>query len=79
MPWAPLNRGDFRHYQAIWRLEPVDSAEGPATRLSYASEVQPHWFMPVAPVEGQIASALGDNLISIRDFVTGGSAPAVER
>jgi len=70
-------KGDFRHYQGLWRLEsapPSPSRHGPITRLSYASEVAPHWFLPVAPVEGQIASALGENLDSIRDFVVGRSA-----
>lgn len=60
-------KGDFTHYQGIWRFEPLE--DGTGMRLSFAVEVAPHWFLPVAPVESRIATALVENLTSIRDFV----------
>eukprot|EP00439_Symbiodinium_sp_Y106_P086531 s100_g33.t4 len=51
-------RGDFVHYQGEEMM-----------RLTFAVECQPHWFLPVAPVEGRIATALAENMEAIRDFV----------
>eukprot|EP00929_Paragymnodinium_shiwhaense_P094850 TRINITY_DN55673_c0_g1_i1.p1 TRINITY_DN55673_c0_g1~~TRINITY_DN55673_c0_g1_i1.p1 ORF type:complete len:1163 (+),score=194.39 TRINITY_DN55673_c0_g1_i1:109-3597(+) len=66
-------RGDFVHYQGVWRLQPLDgctSQHGETMmRLSFALECQPHWFLPVAPVEGRIATALMENMEAIRDHV----------
>jgi len=65
-------RGDFVHYQGVWRLQPLQGCAGPGEemmRLTFAVECQPHWFLPVAPVEGRIATALAENMEAIRDFV----------
>ena len=77
--------GDFRHYQGVWRLQPLPGCAPPgsaAMRLTYSVELSPRAWVPVALLEGQIASALGENLIAIRDYVvaeaestTGRSAP----
>ncbi|OLP99245.1 Choline transporter-like protein 5 [Symbiodinium microadriaticum] len=65
-------RGDFVHYQGVWRLQPLQGCAEPGEemmRLTFAVECQPHWFLPVAPVEGRIATALAENMEAIRDFV----------
>eukprot|EP00913_Durusdinium_trenchii_P007906 g7417.t2 len=67
-------RSDFVHYQAVWRFQPLTGCamEGQdMMRLSFSVECQPHWFLPVAPVEGRIAAAMGENMVAIRSFVEG--------
>jgi len=65
-------KGDFVHYRGVWRLQPLDACAPPGTsmmRLTFAVEVEPHWFLPVAPVEGRIATALVENMVAIREYV----------
>lgn len=65
-------KGDFVHYQGVWRFQPLHGCGPPdedMMRLSFAVECQPHWFLPVAPVEGRIADALAENMGAIRDYV----------
>jgi len=65
-------KGDFVHYRGVWRLQPLVACAPPGTammRLTFAVEVEPHWFLPVAPVEGRIASALVENMVAIREYV----------
>ncbi len=38
-------------------------------RLTYSVELSPRAWVPVALLEGNIATALGENLEAIRDFV----------
>lgn len=72
-------RGDFVHYQGVWRLQPLYGCAPPdqeMMRLTFAVECQPHWFLPVAPVEGRIASALVENMEAIRAHVESGRTGA---
>lgn len=65
-------RGDFVHYQGVWRLQPLYECSEPGDdmmRLTFAVECEPHWFLPVAPVEGRIACALVENMEAIRSHV----------
>lgn len=74
-------KGDFDHYQGIWRLQDlpncvvksptgeVSNSENKAMRLSYAVEIRPLGFLPVGLIEGRIASDLKANLRAIRDKV----------
>ncbi|CAE8581785.1 unnamed protein product, partial [Polarella glacialis] len=65
-------KGDFVHYQGVWRFQPLDSCAPPGEkmmRLTFAVECEPLWFLPVAPVEGRIAAALSENMEAIRDYV----------
>ena len=69
--------GEFRLYQGVWRMQPLIGCapEGQsAMRLTYAVEVSPRPYLPVAFVEGRISQDLCNNLIAIRDFVTPSSA-----
>jgi len=69
---VPRQQGDFVHYRGVWRLQPLDGCAQPGEsmmRLTFAVECEPHWFLPVAPVEGRIASALVENMEAIRDYV----------
>ena len=64
--------GDFRHYQGVWRMQPLPGCAPPgadAMRLTYSVELSPRAWVPVALLEGRIASALGENLEAIRDYV----------
>lgn len=66
--------GDFLHYQGVWRMQelPNCAPEGQsATRLTYAVEVQPQRFLPVALIEGRIAADLKANLLAIKEHVEG--------
>lgn len=68
--------GDFRFYQGVWRLQALPGCAPPgssAMRLTYSVELSPRAWVPVALLEGRIASALGENLKAVRDYVT---APA---
>ena len=63
--------GDFTLYQGLWRAQPLPNCGiegGDATRLTYAVEIQPRPWLPVALVENRIA----------RDLVTNLEAVAVE-
>lgn len=65
--------GEFRMYQGVWRMQPLPGCSpegGSAMRLSYAVEISPRPYLPVALVEGRISQDLANNLRSIRDFVT---------
>ena len=71
--------GDFRFYQGVWRMQPLPGCAPPgfsAMRLTYSVELSPRAWVPVALLEGRIASALGENLEAIRDYVA--SYPACE-
>jgi len=64
--------GDFRHYQGVWRLQELPNCAQPgysAMRLTYSVELSPRAWVPVALLEGNIATALGENLEAIRDYV----------
>jgi len=65
--------GEFRLYQGVWRMQPLPGCGRPgsdAMRLTYAVEISPRPYLPVALVEGRVSRDLCDNLIAIRDFVT---------
>ncbi len=65
-------RGDFEHYQGIWRLQSLPNCApdgGDACRLTYAVEIKPKGFLPVGLIEGRIASDLKNNLDAIRMYV----------
>jgi len=64
--------GDFRFYQGVWRLQELPGCAPPgssAMRLTYSVELSPRAWVPVALLEGRIATALGENLEAIRDHV----------
>ena len=64
--------GDFRFYQGVWRMQPLPGCAPPgfsAMRLTYSVELSPRAWVPVALLEGRIASALGENLEAIRNYV----------
>jgi hypothetical protein len=65
--------GEFRLYQGVWRMQPLPGCaptDGAAMRLTYAVEISPRPYLPVAFVEGRISQDLCNNLIAIRDHVT---------
>jgi hypothetical protein len=65
--------GEFRMYQGVWRMQPLPGCSPPgesAMRLTYAVEVSPRPYLPVALVEGRIAQDLCANLKAIRNVVT---------
>lgn len=65
--------GEFRLYQGVWRMQPLPGCApdgGAAMRLTYAVEVSPRPYLPVAFVEGRISQDLCNNLLAIRDHVT---------
>ncbi len=65
--------GDFRLYQGVWRMQPLPGCApegGAAMRLTYAVEVSPRPYLPVALVEGRLSQELCNNLLAIRDLVT---------
>ncbi len=68
--------GEFRMYQGVWRMQPLPGCSPPggsAMRLTYAVEVSPRPYLPVALVEGRIAQDLCANLKAIRaSFMNGG-------
>jgi len=64
--------GEFRMYQGVWRMQPLPGcspAGGSAMRLTYAVEVSPRPYLPVALVEGRIAQDLCNNLKAIRNIM----------
>lgn len=65
--------GEFRLYQGVWRMQPLPGCApegGSAMRLTYAVEISPRPYLPVALVEGRISQDLCNNLAAIRDYVT---------
>ncbi len=65
--------GEFRMYQGVWRMQPLPGCSPPgesAMRLTYAVEVSPRPYLPVALVEGRIAQDLCANLKAIRNRMT---------
>lgn len=67
-----LGKGDFDHYQGIWRIQPLPNCApngGDAARLTYAVEIRPKGFLPVKLIEGRIASDLINNLQALRAYV----------
>lgn len=64
--------GDFNFYQGVWRLQPLPNCAPTgmsAMRLTYSVELSPRAWVPVALLEGQIAKTLGENLVSVREYV----------
>ena len=55
--------GDFTRFQGVWRVQA--DREG-RTRLSYAVAVTPQVWLPVALVEGRIASEIKRNLGAVK-------------
>ena len=74
---------EFRMYQGVWRMQPLVGCAPPgqsAMRLTYAVEVSPRPYLPVALVEGRIAQDLCANLKAIRNiFEAMDSASAEDR
>lgn len=71
MQSVPDDDGEFRMYQGVWRMQPLPGCSPPgekAMRLTYAVEVSPRPYLPVALVEGRIARDLCANLKAIRDI-----------
>jgi hypothetical protein len=67
--------GEFRMYQGVWRMQPLPGcapAGRQAMRLTYAVEVSPRAYLPVALIERRIAQDLCTNLVAIRDYVAVG-------
>lgn len=67
-----LGKGDFDHYQGIWRIQALPNCApngGDAARLTYAVEIRPKGFLPVKLIEGRIASDLINNLQALRAYV----------
>ena len=66
-------KGDFTLYQGLWRIQDNPGcapAGGRATRLSYAVEIQPRPWLPVALVESRIAADLVTNLDAVNAAAT---------
>mmetsp|Transcript_7254 Transcript_7254/g.10258 ORF Transcript_7254/g.10258 Transcript_7254/m.10258 type:complete len:511 (+) Transcript_7254:129-1661(+) len=64
--------GEFRMYQGVWRMQPLPGCapDGEAAmRLTYAVEVSPRAYLPVALIERRIVSDLCNNLEAIRDHM----------
>lgn len=69
------DKGEFRLYQGVWRMQPLPRSVrkgAPGMRLSYAVEVAPKPYLPAALVELRISQDLTKNLMAIRDIVTRG-------
>jgi len=65
--------GEFRCYQGVWRMQPLPGCSGEgreSMRLTYAVEISPRPYLPVALIEGRIAKDLCNNLKAIRDYVS---------
>lgn len=74
-------RSDFVHYRGVWRFQPLRGCAMDGQdmmRLTFSVECQPHWFLPVAPVEGRIAAAMAENMVAIRSFIEGRKAQEAE-
>ncbi|EGB02644.1 hypothetical protein AURANDRAFT_16631, partial [Aureococcus anophagefferens] len=58
--------GDFTLYQGLWRAQPLpDCGPEDQTRLTFAVEIQPRPWLPVALVENRIAGDLVKNLEAV--------------
>ncbi|CAI5510566.1 unnamed protein product [Closterium sp. Naga37s-1] len=59
--------GDFQKFVGVWTLEEQlpCSPSGPTT-LSYSVELTPHFWLPVALVEGRISREIKANLAGVR-------------
>ncbi|CAI5487661.1 unnamed protein product [Closterium sp. Naga37s-1] len=59
--------GDFQKFVGVWTLEEQlpGSPSGPTT-LSYSVELTPHFWLPVALVEGRISKEIKANLAGVR-------------
>ncbi|CAI5461147.1 unnamed protein product [Closterium sp. Yama58-4] len=59
--------GDFQKFVGVWTLEEQlpGSPSGPTT-LSYSVELTPHFWLPVALVEGRISREIKANLAGVR-------------
>ena len=68
LDWLRLCRGGSRD-DAAHLLGRCSACGFGSHRLT--EECQPHWFLPVAPVEGRIAAAMAENMVAIRNFVEG--------
>ena len=67
---TPLHPGQF---VGVWRLQPLPDCAPPgmdAMRLTYAVELSPRPYLPVALIERKIASDLKKNLLAIRQYVS---------
>eukprot|EP00549_Striatella_unipunctata_P008690 CAMPEP_0118673040 /NCGR_PEP_ID=MMETSP0800-20121206/98_1 /TAXON_ID=210618 ORGANISM="Striatella unipunctata, Strain CCMP2910" /NCGR_SAMPLE_ID=MMETSP0800 /ASSEMBLY_ACC=CAM_ASM_000638 /LENGTH=251 /DNA_ID=CAMNT_0006568053 /DNA_START=111 /DNA_END=866 /DNA_ORIENTATION=- len=66
------DKGEFRLYQGVWRMQPLPGcapAGQHAMRLTYAVEVSPRPYLPVRLIEGKIAKDLQNNLQAIRKYL----------
>lgn len=64
----------FANNKGVWRMQPLPGCAPPgesAMRLTYAVEVSPRPYLPVALVEKRIAADLCNNLIAIREHLAG--------
>jgi Polyketide cyclase / dehydrase and lipid transport len=64
--------GEFRIYQGVWRMQPLPGCAPPgssAMRLTYAVQISPRSYLPVALIENRIVRDLCTNLIAIRNYV----------
>ncbi|CAI6012046.1 unnamed protein product [Closterium sp. NIES-65] len=59
--------GDFQKFVGVWTLDEQlpGSPSGPTT-LSYSVELTPHFWLPVALVEGRISKEIKANLAGVR-------------
>ena len=60
--------GDFNIFQGVWRMQSIPGRK--ITRLTYAVEVSPRAYLPVALIEDRLSHDLIANLESIRDVCT---------
>lgn len=61
--------GDFNIFQGVWRMQSIPGRKN-RTRLTYAVEVSPRAYLPVALIEDRLSQDLAANLESIRDVCT---------
>ena len=61
--------GDFNIFQGVWRMQSIPGRKN-RTRLTYAVEVSPRAYLPVALIEDRLSQDLASNLESIRDVCT---------
>lgn len=60
--------GDFEVYEGEWRLEAVDSDNGPGTLLAYQAEIKPDFFAPQFVVSFVQSQDLPTILRAIRSY-----------
>lgn len=64
--------GEFRIYQGVWRMQPLPGCAPTgfnAMRLTYAVQISPRSYLPVALIENRIVRDLCTNLVAIRNVV----------